>query len=133
MLTHWEEFNSTLEMKRVHLPRVTIRPNGEFRLSRSAVDLLGGPTNVVLLYDRVNGRIGVRAADASAANSYKLGVRYREPRASKFFFAKNFLNYHNIRLHTAIAFEAVDRSAEGYLVLDMTKAVECARGRHVGV
>ena len=125
MLTHWEDFNTHSELKRVHLPRVTIRPNGEFRLSRTAVDLLGGPTHVALLYDRRNGLIGVRAADA--ATGYRLGARYRERRSSSYFFAKNFLNYHNIRLDKTIAFENVDRSVEGYLVLDMSRAVECGR------
>jgi hypothetical protein len=127
MLTHWEEFNTSNALNRVHLPRVTIRPTGEFRLSRSALDLIGDPSHVALLFDRVNGRIGIRKSDPDAPNAYRLGARFKQPRSGKSFFAKNFLNFHNLRLQTTLAFEAVDRSPEGYLVLDLSRAVECMR------
>ena len=54
---------------------VTLSRRGHIVFNRTTHKRLGQPQAVLLLYDRVNHRIGVRAANPGHRNAWKLGVK----------------------------------------------------------
>ena len=118
MQNEWEEF---LQRPRSRENKVTISPSarGELSLNRQAIELLGNPTSVVLLFDRAHSRIGLRPSIGSVPNAYRLKLRRNDKRTRPCVFRlKAFCTAYNIRPRRTIRF-ADPRTENGILVLDL--------------
>lgn len=75
-------------------PLVTIQKRGTIALNRTAVELLGSPEAVELLYDRASQIMGFRAASSRSPNGYL--VRKQPKSASYVVAGQSFTSFHGI-------------------------------------
>ena len=88
-------------------PRITIRRGGLMVVSRAAAEMLGDDvSHIQFAYDRLNGAIGIRAATAETAGSYRLRTQRKSP--TRLVGARRFLKYHEIKTEKATTFEVRD-------------------------
>lgn len=97
-------------------PFVTIQRRGPFSLNRAAVELMGNPEAVVLLYDKEEERIGFRPEPLT--NPRALPVRPQGKNASTFMLAgQAFAQYYD--LDTSVARRYAVEMKGDLLVLDL--------------
>ena len=119
MKAEWEE------IKREDAPswtaglHVTLNRRGHIVISRTTHKRLGNPTAVLLYYDRVNHRIGLRAANPGHRNAYKLGPK---PRGAKVVRAYKLLAEKGIQLPDTIQFPDTFIDDDEVLTLDLRSA-----------
>lgn len=98
---------------------VTVGPGGEITIGANTYKKFGKPDAVVLMYDKANGLVGLRAAEPSVPNAYPLmpveNWGHRIVRACRFW------NHIGIR-HSARTRFASPRIENGVLILDLSKA-----------
>ncbi len=120
MSWQWEEFAEgpgTVDELRVTLDR-----KGTLMIGARAVERLGRPDHVVLLFDRFNSLIGVKPSNRHAPNAYpliqKINGRHRVVRANR------FCRHYGIQFERLRAFVTAKVDENGVLVLDLkeTKA-----------
>ena len=88
-------------------PRITIRRGGLMVVTRAAAEMLGDDvSHIQFAYDRPNGAIGIRAATAETAGSYRLRTQRKSP--SRLVGARRFLKYHEIKTEKATTYEVRD-------------------------
>ena len=116
MLRQWEEFEvgPDGEGGRMH---VTLSRKGEILVGHDTFAKMGEPEAAVLLYDKINSTIGVRAALTRQTNAYpfkaKPQCRYRLIRANR------FCRHHQIIVDRTIAFANPQLDPDGTLILDL--------------
>jgi len=97
-------------------PFVTIQRRGLFSLNRAAIELMGNPEAVVLLYDREEKLIGFRPAPLTDPRA--LPVRSQGKNASTFMVAgQAFAKYYD--LDTSVAQRYAVEMRGDILVLDL--------------
>lgn len=97
-------------------PFVTIQRRGPFSLNRAAVELMGNPEAVVLLYDKEEKLIGFRPAPLT--NPRALPVRSQGKNASTFMVAGQAFAQH-YDLDTSVARRYAVEMQGDLLVLDL--------------
>ena len=75
MKVEWEEIKKGDAHAASAGIRATLNSQGQIFFNRTTHKRLGQPQAVLLLYDRINHRIGVRAANPGHRNAWKLGVK----------------------------------------------------------
>jgi hypothetical protein len=119
MKAEWEE------IKREDAPswtaglHVTLNRQGYIVMNRTTHKRLGSPTAVLLYYDRVNHRIGVRAANPGHRNAYKLGPK---PNGGKVVRAYRLLAEKGIQLPDTVQFPDAFLDDDEILTLDLRSA-----------
>lgn len=125
-MEQWEEFETgaiTREMVRV---RASLTPKKVITLNKVAIEKLGKPEAVVLLFDKVNLRIGIKPSYHSVANSYP--VRYWiNKRPSARIYASQFCRYHRIKTDPTLVFMDIKLDADGILILELKRSYEVSR------
>jgi hypothetical protein len=115
MNLHWEEFGQGPDGP--DDLRVTLDRKGSIMIGARAMERLGRPDWVVLMFDRLNSRIGVKASNKHAKNAYptvhKMKGRHRVVRASK------LCRHYGIRFERTRAFIGAKIDDQGMLVLDL--------------
>ncbi|MEP7077052.1 MAG: hypothetical protein ABI878_14700 [Acidobacteriota bacterium] len=118
MSDEWEEFLGG-PRSRASEPQISLSPRAELSLNRAAIELLGNPMSVVMLFDRARSRIGLRPSPNGAPNAYRLKHRRSDKRSRpSIVHLKAFCNTYNIRPKRSIRF-ATPQSENGMLVLDL--------------
>lgn len=91
-----------------------------------AFEKLGKPDAAVLLFDKVNSKIGLLPTNRHASNGYpfkiKANVRYR------MVCANRFCRHHGIKVDRAIAFCNAEIDGDGILVLDLRSTRGVGKG-----
>ena len=118
MSDEWEEF-SLGPRSREGKPTISLSPRAELSLNRTAIELMGNPISVVMLFDRARSRIGLRPSLSDVPNAYRLKHR-RDGKRSRpcIVHLKAFCNTYSIRPRRTIRF-ADPRTENGVLVLDL--------------
>lgn len=100
-MTEYELFRR-VRAPAVRTPAVTLMQRGLLSLNSAAFEALGSPKAVELMYSRKDKRIGVRAADPSAAHSYKPHTAAKDKGRGPYLVSGSaFLTYFNIQVeHT---------------------------------
>lgn len=97
-------------------PSVGIQKRGALSLNTAALEALGSPTHVELLYDREERLIGIRKTTASNPHAYVVrGVGKSD--ATHVVSGKAFLSYYGIPRDVARRWPAEKR--DGMLVVDL--------------
>lgn len=125
MVSQWEEFpvGPDTDADQMH---VTLSKKGEILVGAVAFEKLGKPDMAVLLFDKVNSRIGLMPSNRHAANAYQLkanaNVRHRMVRASR------FCRHHGIKVDRTVAFCNAEIDGDGILVLDLRSTRGVGKG-----
>ena len=119
MELNWEEFEEgpvEANSKRLH---VSINRRGNMFLNRHAIDAMGEPQAVVLLYDRRRSIIGLKPASSNRHNAYRLK---RKNRASgRVLYSSNFCRRFAICPDETLGFTAAEINKDGILILDLNE------------
>src|SRR5580765_6097108 len=106
---------------------VTMNPKGYISLSRITYERMGEPKAVVILFDTVNNRIGLKPAATSTRNAYPAGVQGRH--GGKVVRAYRLMQEFGIDLPETIRFHDAEIDEDGVLILDLRTARISARGK----
>ena len=120
MERNFEEFEHGPVVSQSKLIHVTINTRGSFFLNRRAMEVLGEPDYVVLMYDRRRSTIGMSRAPSSRQNAFHLKRKDRQ-RNGRVIYASNFCRFYQIRPDETLAFTAPEVDKNGVLVLDLNE------------
>ena len=119
MKAEWEEIKIDDSPSWTAGLHVTLNRQGWIVINRTTHKRLGTPKAVLLYYDRVNHRIGVRAANPGHRNAFKLGPR---PHGGKVVRAYKLLAEKGIRLPDTVQFPDAFIDDDEVLTLDLRSA-----------
>ncbi len=105
---------------------VTMNPKGDIVMSRVTYEMLDAPPAFVILYDKVNARIGLRPAALATKNAYPARV---QKNGAKMVRGHRLTRMHRINLPHTVQFYDADIDEDGMLVLDLRTAKISPRAR----
>ena len=127
MLEEWEEFQAGPTPPRAERLHVSLNGKGQILLNKNAVEALGTPEAVILMFEKRNSKIGIRPANAHLSNAFPLKPR---PSAhSRMIHASPFCRNYGIRVTGTVAFNNIDIDREGMMTLDLAKTSRVSRVR----
>jgi len=94
---------------------VSIRVGGNIGLNKAAVEILGGPRAVRVMFDPKGRRLGFLPADPDAHDSYRLGDFQAQMACGKLF------DYYGIEVKETVRCHDVEM-VDGVLVVDIAEA-----------
>ena len=126
LINHWEEFPGG--QARPPGERLYVSLNTRFVLmfNQTTFEKIGCPERVVMLYDRRNSMIGVRAAPPEAKNTFPVTVTARTHRSVSI---TSFCRHYQIRIDRPVAFQDPEVLEEGTLRLDLRTTTYVGRGK----
>src|SRR5688572_18978251 len=108
---------------RVH---VTLSGDGHIYFSGRAVEALGRPEGVALLFDRRHKVIGVMPSALDRKHSYRLRTK-RGMGAGRVIGAKNFCTHYEIKPGETVWFPRAFVNKDGVLLLELHEAASASR------
>jgi hypothetical protein len=102
-------------------PTVTIQKSGEIHVNSSAIELIGTPPAVELLYDPEKNALGMRPADPGEDNAYPRRADKNRKQAH-LFAGRAFALFHELDLRATRRYPA--EVVDGILVADLNAGVE---------
>jgi hypothetical protein len=120
----WEAFRGQLPPEPT-APRVSLRQDRRLSLNQAAYDLLGCPTEVVLLYSAARRAIGIRVTPENIGRRFH--VRQEGDAARYVIESAPFIRYYRIDYSQLTVFETV-QFEDGMLVLSLDQARRRRRG-----
>ena len=117
----WEYFEDGPVENRSERIYVTINKRGNFFLNRRAIEALGRPDLVVLMYDRRRSTVGIAAATRSNPAAFRLKKKELNGYGSRVLYASNFCRKFAIRPDETLHFPAAEVDNAGVLVLDLNE------------
>ena len=127
MIDHWEEFQGGPGKKAGAGLHVSLNQKGQIFVNKNVLDAIGSPAAVVLSFDKVNSRIGVKAANPSAENAFPL--KPRNDAASRMILASTFCRNYGIRVDGTVAFQGIKIDNQRMLTLDLRRTSRVSRVR----
>lgn len=116
-LEQWEEFTVPPEDPKTRL-HVTLNRKGEILIGARAFERLRRPDAAVLMFDKLNSKIGLLPSHPRTKHAYPLktkGTKYRHRVVS----ANAFCRQYGINVDRTIAFTEATVNDKGMLVLDL--------------
>lgn len=113
----WEEFEPGVRNKTSAEMYVSLSKGGSFYLNAKAVEALGKPEFVVMLYDRSRRRIGLKAAPPSKRNGYLLSNKETGRSHGRVIYAADFCQTYKIRPKRTHMFVSPIVEKDGMLIL----------------
>jgi hypothetical protein len=118
MEMNWEEFAQGPEKNPAEIIHATISTRGTIFLNRRAVEAIGEPDHVILMYDRRRCTIGIKSSPSSRQNAYRL-KRKEKRNSGRLIYCANFCRFYHIRPDSTLAFAAPEVDKQGVLILSM--------------
>src|SRR5215471_14554170 len=126
MRTDWRECPKGDVLQHWAKTYVTMNRDGYIVLSRKTYERIGEPQAVILLFDKVNSRIGLKPTSPSIRNAYSVAKRGRY--GGRLVRAYRLMQEFGIDLPETIQFTNPELDEEGILILDLRTAKVCSRG-----
>lgn len=105
---------------------ITMNPRGFIVFSRITYQKLGEPRAFLLLFDKVNSRIGLKPTGLGIKNAYPVAKSGRH--GGRLVRAYRLMQEFGIDLPETIRFYEADIDADGILILDLRTARVSSRG-----
>lgn len=105
--------------------RASMNPRGDIVINRAAHEMLGGPKAFLILYDRINQRIGLRPAALTTRNAYPALASNRT--GAKMVRGHRMTREQRINLAHTVQFDDAEIDEDGILILDLRTAVVSRR------
>jgi len=121
----FEEGEAGRTQDRVH---VTLAADGRIYFSRRAVEALGRPEAVALMFDRRRQVIGVMPSDAGRKHAFRLRTKLGMGEG-RVISVRNFCRHFGIRAAETVAFPTANVNRDGILVLDLQKSESVKRDK----
>ena len=120
MRAEWVEVKRGYVMPQYAGVYVTMNAKGEIVMSRVTHEKMGAPKAFLLLFDRVNSRIGLKPSTPLTRNAYPALVSNRC--GAKMVRAYRLVAEHRIILPHTVQFHDADFDEDGILILDLRTA-----------
>jgi len=121
MEIQWEEFEHGPVVQHSERIHVSINSRGNFFFNRRAIEAMGEPNSVVMMYDRRRSIIGIKRADASRHNAFRLKQKELQKSGGRVLYASNFCRFYAIRPEETLAFTAAEVDKQGVLILNLNE------------
>ncbi len=108
-----------------HVPTVRIQKSGEIHINEPAIELIGKPQAVELLYDPQNNALGIRPSDTKTPYAFPRRRDKQRPHVH-IFAGRSFTLFHGIDTSNARRFPA--KLVDGILVADLNAGVDTGSG-----
>ena len=110
---------------------VHVTINKEYRIffNAKALEALGNPDGVALMYDARRQVIGVLPSALNRTHAYPLRVRYRGE-SGRVITARNFCGHHGIKPEGTLAFRSARVNKDGVLILDLQDVRPASRSKN---
>lgn len=105
---------------------VTMNAKGFIVMNRVTYEMTGAPAAFLLLYDRVNCRVGLKPATVSTRNAYP--ALKSNKTGAKMVKAFRMMREQRINLVHTVQFDDAEIDEDGILILDLRTAVISRRG-----
>ena len=125
MIRQWDVFKADIKSGKRYEPLVTLQMKGLLGFNPAAYELLGRPDAVELMFDKLNGSIGIKAVQADSPHA--VTVRRANSSDSRAVSAATFCVYYGIRYENSLRFRNIRLDHEGILVLDLRDAREVVK------
>ncbi|MBK9214250.1 MAG: hypothetical protein IPM59_01405 [Chloracidobacterium sp.] len=126
MIERWEVFQGRPNGVDRSRPRVTLGRKGIFLLNGPAVEALGSPEAVELMFDKGRGMVGFRAVEATQQNAFPLvkkkGMAHWTLRAAPFCV------HYGLKADGTVLFNEVELTRDGAIAFDIANSVRVTRG-----
>ena len=99
---------------------VTMNPMGDIVMSRVTYEMTGSPQAFLILFDKVNNRIGLKPCTLTTRNAYPVRVSNRS--GAKMVRGHRLTREHRIDLPQTVRFYDADIDEDGILILDLRTA-----------
>jgi hypothetical protein len=116
LINHWEEFPGGQARPPGERMYVSLNTRFVLMFNQTTFEKIGSPERVVMLYDRRNSMIGVRAASPDARNTFPVAVSARTHRSISI---GSFCRHYAIRIDRPVAFQDPEVLEDGTLRLDL--------------
>jgi hypothetical protein len=126
MELNWETFVNPRPLTPPNLMRVTLSQRGDIYLNRCAVEALGWPAAVTLMYDRGRNIVGIKPADPDDPGSYPLRNKGGTRSRSRGLFAASFCRHFQIAPTKPVHIRDPRMDKDGVLIIDLNDAVPSA-------
>jgi len=127
MEMNWEYFEHGPVENHGERIYVTINKRGNFFLNRRAVEALGRPDLVVLMYDRRRSTVGIAAATERNPGAFRLKRKELNGHGGRVLYASNFCRNFAICPDDTLRFTAAEVDKTGVLVLDLNEVKSVKR------
>ena len=126
MRTDWREVPRDNVIGQWAALYVTMNRKGFLVMSRLTFQRMGEPKAVILLFDQVNNRIGLKPAQLSTRNAYHIGPSGSH--GGKMVRAYRLMQEFGIVIPETIRFQDPEIDEDGILILDLRNARVSTRG-----
>jgi len=127
MESEWEIYKADSGVNAGRRVHVTLNRRGNFYLNVKALEALGGPETVVLMYDRRASVIGLARASFERRGACRLKKKDGDRSGGRVIYAANFCRKFGIKPEKTLSFVDAGVDKDGILLLDL-QAVRGARG-----
>ena len=121
MEMNWEYFEQGPVENQSERVYVTLNRRGNFFMNRRAVEALGRPDLVVLMYDRRSHKIGIAAAAPRQPSAFLLKRKEKDGYGGRVLYASNFCRNFHIDPGETLRFTTAEVDKAGVLVLDLNE------------
>lgn len=125
MIRQWDVFKADIKPGKRYEPLVTLQAKGVLWFNPAAYELLGRPAAVELMFDKLNGSIGIKAVPADSPHA--VAIRRANSGDSRAISAATFCVYYGIRYENSLRFRNIRLDHDGILVLDLKDAREVVK------
>ena len=125
MLDQWEVFTAGPTKPGEDRLYLSINQKGQIFINRRAVEALGSPEAVELLFSKPTTKIGIRRVSPKMTNAFPL--KDRPDGNAKMIQASPFCRNHGIKVQGTVAFNQVELNEDAMLILDLTNTSRVSR------
>ena len=118
MIRQWDEYTAGPTKPRDERLHVTLNQKGVIFLNRKMHEVLGRPAAAILLFDRRNGLIGIRPANAKHA----FPLKKKSVGTGRIIHASPFCRHHGIKIDGSVVFNDLELEKDGTLTLALHTA-----------
>ncbi len=118
MKLDWEEFEEGANRSTKDRTHVTINRQRRIYFNRHALEALGNPDGVTLMYDRKKSAIGIKPSPLNRQSSFPHWIK-KNGRVGQLNTATDFCRRYKINPKGTLAFTTARVDSEGVLILDL--------------
>src|SRR5688572_5641080 len=118
---NWQEFEQGPIEKSGTGIYVTVNRRGNFFLNGKAIEALGEPDAVVMMFEPRRSAIGIRRAPLDKSNAFRLRPKERRRSRAKMLYAANFCRFHHIRPDETLHFTGAEVNKDGVMILNLNE------------
>jgi len=122
----WQEFEAGPIEQTADKIHATINKRGNIYLNERALEAIGGPEVIALMYDAYHETIGVKASTIEKLNAFRLKKKDKRV-GGRILYAANFCRHFRIKPRATLAFVRAQVDPDGVLILAMRETISVGK------